>query len=159
MRQLLPTRARLGLERLERLVADVSTALRTAKRPQSTEKPYRDSRGESGVVAAEVPNITEDEVDTPAPTERQPSRVVFEHLDEAILVGPDQTILEAGREAGLDLAFSCTVGGCAACALKIVEGEVVYDQPTCLTEDELESGMCLACVGHPAGELVLTENF
>lgn len=72
------------------------------------------------------------------------------------MVGPGQSILDAGREAGLDLDFSCTVGGCAACALQIVEGDVVYDVPTCLTDDELDSGMCLACVGRPDGELVLT---
>ena len=160
MRQLLPTRARLGLERLERVIGDVKTALTRPKRPPSSEchAPVEARREPSPVDAPPWP-APQDEPPNPREDTDATHRVVFEHLGEEVTVGPDQTILDAGREAGLDLAFSCTVGGCAACALQIVEGEVVYDVPTCLTDEELESGMCLACVGRPDGELVLTENF
>jgi ferredoxin len=81
--------------------------------------------------------------------------VLFLDHDAEIVVGPDQSILQAGLEAGLDLDFSCTVGGCAACALQLVEGEVVYDGPNCLSQAERDSGMCLACVGRPNGKIVV----
>jgi ferredoxin len=160
MRQLLPDQARIGLERLQRVIADVRTALTSPKRPPSCEHtaPVKPTRADAAVEpplaskAPEPPPAEETRADTA-------HRVTFEHLGESVEVGPDQSILDAGREAGLDLAFSCTVGGCAACALQIVEGEVVYDVPTCLTDEERESGMCLACVGRPDGELVLTERF
>ncbi|MGM0556354.1 MAG: 2Fe-2S iron-sulfur cluster-binding protein [Myxococcota bacterium] len=164
MRQLLPTRARVGLERLEQVIEDVTTALRSPKRPTSRVGPSRTPRSpvDPDPFPEQVPP-TRDGAE-PGPPEisedaQTSHRVVFEHLGEEVIVGPDESILDAGRAAGLDLAFSCTVGGCAACALQIVEGEVVYDIPTCLTDEERESGMCLACVGRPDGELILTERF
>ena len=70
---------------------------------------------------------------------------------------PGQSILDVGLRHGVDLLFSCTLGGCGACMLQIAEGEVEYDDPDaiCLTEDEIADGCCLACVGRPRGRLVL----
>jgi len=74
-----------------------------------------------------------------------------------IVVGMDETILQAGLRAGLDLEFSCTLGGCGACMLEVIEGEVTYEdrESVCLTDEEIEDGWCLACVGRPMGPLKL----
>lgn len=64
-------------------------------------------------------------------------------------VGPGETLLEAGLAAGLPLDFSCAMGGCAACKLELVEGEVVMDEPNCLTGNEREANEILACVSRP----------
>jgi ferredoxin len=83
--------------------------------------------------------------------------VVFSESGVTLQLEEGQTILEAGLQNGVDLIFSCTLGGCAACMLQVVEGEVEYDDPDaiCLTEEELEDGCCLACVGRPRGRVVV----
>jgi len=60
-----------------------------------------------------------------------------------------QTLLEAGREAGVDLPFSCAMGGCAACKLELLSGEVDSDESSCLTAQERASGYVLTCVSRP----------
>lgn len=70
----------------------------------------------------------------------------------------EQTLLKAGLDAGVDLFYSCTLGGCAACILDVVEGRVEYEDPSslCLTDDEIETGeVCLACVARPRGRIVI----
>jgi ring-1,2-phenylacetyl-CoA epoxidase subunit PaaE len=66
-----------------------------------------------------------------------------------------QTILEAASQAGLDVPFSCSVGGCGACRVKLVMGEVEMDEPNCLTDEERAEGMVLCCVGRPKGACAL----
>ncbi len=61
-----------------------------------------------------------------------------------------QTILEAGLAAGVAMPFSCAMGGCAACKVKVTSGEVVMEEPNCLTAAEREDGYVLACVGRAA---------
>lgn len=63
------------------------------------------------------------------------------------VVTDGQTILEAGLAAGLDMPFSCAMGGCAACKVKVTSGHVVMEEPNCLTRAERDEGYVLACVG------------
>ena len=68
-----------------------------------------------------------------------------------VLVAPDATLLVAGLAAGVDMPFSCTMGGCGACAVELTEGDVDHDEPNCLTPDERARGRVLACVARPNG--------
>lgn len=61
------------------------------------------------------------------------------------------TLLELGLAAGAPMPFSCAVGGCGACRVKLVEGAVHVEEPSCLTESERAAGWVLACVGRPSG--------
>jgi len=64
---------------------------------------------------------------------------------------PGATVLEAGLAAGADMPFSCGVGGCGACRVKVVEGSVELEEPNCLSDAERAAGYVLACVGRPCG--------
>ncbi len=66
------------------------------------------------------------------------------------VVTDGETILEAGLAAGLDMPFSCAMGGCAACKVKVTSGDVVMEEPNCLTQSERDEGYVLACVGRAA---------
>jgi len=66
-----------------------------------------------------------------------------------------QTLLEAGRDAGIDLPFSCAMGGCAACKLELLSGEVESDESSCLTTQEREAGFVLTCVSRPLTPVTL----
>ena len=61
------------------------------------------------------------------------------------------TLLEAGLAASASMPFSCGVGGCGACRVRLVEGEVDLDEPHCLSDEERRAGYVLACVGKPRG--------
>lgn len=92
-----------------------------------------------------------------APSDAEISVVKFADSDVEVSVAPGQTILEAGLGAGVDLLYSCTLGGCGACMVHLLEGEVEYDDPDaiCLTDQERAEGMCLACVARPRGRVIV----
>ncbi len=73
------------------------------------------------------------------------AEITFAASGKRVTAKPGQTILQAGLEAGLDLPYSCTMGGCGACKVRKSSGEVVMSEPNCLTEREREEGYLLAC--------------
>lgn len=74
---------------------------------------------------------------------------------EAFEVDGESTILEAGLAAGVRLPFSCTLGGCGACRVRLASGSVSMGEPNCLSEQEKQEGYVLACVARPTGPCVL----
>jgi Na+-transporting NADH:ubiquinone oxidoreductase subunit NqrF len=63
-----------------------------------------------------------------------------------VYVAPEQTMLEAGLSSGVKMDYSCAMGGCAACKVKLCDGDVEMEEPNCLTAKEREQGYVLACV-------------
>lgn len=63
------------------------------------------------------------------------------------------TVLEAAVAAGVPLPYSCTVGGCGSCRVRLIAGHVDMDGPNCLLEREREAGYVLACVARPCASL------
>jgi ferredoxin-NADP reductase len=71
-----------------------------------------------------------------------------------------ETILAASRRArGAALPSSCEVGGCGACRVRVVHGEVAMEDGGFLDRAERDAGFVLACVSRPLGtvELELAE--
>lgn len=95
---------------------------------------------------------------SPSPAARgawEESPVWFHQSRVLLRVSEEQTLLEAGLEAGIDLMFACQVGGCAACKIKVLMGDVAMEEDHCLTNDEVADGYCLACVSRAKGPVVL----
>jgi ferredoxin-NADP reductase len=118
----------------------------------------------AALAAAGVPaaRIHEERFTSPArrtaaarPRLPQPVSVRIGGRPREAYVRPGQTILEAGLAAGIPLKYSCTLGGCGACKLKVVAGAVACDEPNCLSAPEREAGWVLACVGHPLDSTTL----
>lgn len=84
--------------------------------------------------------------EAPRPTAPQPITLRLPSGVRAVVETPEQTILEAGLAAGVPMPFSCAMGGCGRCKLKLVDGEVASEEPSCLTEAERAEGFVLACV-------------
>lgn len=59
------------------------------------------------------------------------------------------TLLDAGLGAGVAMPHSCTLGGCGACRVRLLEGTVTHDEPNCLTDRERDAGYALACCARP----------
>lgn len=66
-----------------------------------------------------------------------------------LTVRADETLLEAGLGAGAAMPFSCAMGGCGACKVRLVEGAVSMQEPNCLSDEERAAGYVLACVSCP----------
>ncbi|MFK7991682.1 MAG: 2Fe-2S iron-sulfur cluster-binding protein [Sandaracinaceae bacterium] len=77
--------------------------------------------------------------------------------DRQVDVPAGQTLLEAGLEAGAALPFSCAMGGCAACKVTLVRGQVEMDEPNCLTPEERAAGAVLTCCARAASDDVVLE--
>lgn len=73
----------------------------------------------------------------------------FEGETTKVNVGPDETILDAGLDAGIDLPYSCSTGMCNVCVAKCVKGKVHMTEEEGLTDEEVEEGFILTCVAHP----------
>ena len=83
------------------------------------------------------------------PTTAQPVTIRRGAAIARVIVRPGDTVLEAGLAAGVPLAMSCAMGGCGACAVRLVDGAVAMDEPNCLTAAERARGTILACVARP----------
>ncbi len=67
-----------------------------------------------------------------------------------------KTILNAAKENGIALPYSCETGMCGACALHCLEGKVWMAYNEVLTERDLKAGKVLTCTGFPVdGDVVL----
>jgi ferredoxin-NADP reductase len=88
-------------------------------------------------------------------TEPEEVVVVNGNTREHLTVAPGETILEAATRSRIELPFSCTVGGCGACRVRLVSGDVALDQPNCLHADERREGYVLTCVSRPLGPVTI----
>ena len=64
-------------------------------------------------------------------------------------VEPDETILQAAMNEGLDPPFSCQLGICTTCKAMLKSGKVEMEERDGLTDDEIEEGFVLTCQSHP----------
>jgi len=66
----------------------------------------------------------------------------------------NETILDAGLRAGLDLPYSCKGGVCSTCRVTLVEGEVDMDIHYALEDYEIARGFVLMCQSYPVTDTV-----
>ena len=151
LRVFLPDRLRVVAERLD---ADLLAIQRSFTEPRNRSTIPRRASGR----LRPIRRFEEPSGSPPHQADRRLGTFAVSFEDGAeFVVGLDETILQAGLRAGLDLEFSCTLGGCGACMLEVIEGEVSYEDrdAVCLSDEEIEDGWCLACVGRPASPLKL----
>ncbi|WP_255622507.1 2Fe-2S iron-sulfur cluster-binding protein [Pseudonocardia sp. DSM 110487] len=87
-----------------------------------------------------------------------PQQMIVEdgvHEVGSVVVEPGQTLLDAGLAAGLPMPYSCTVGNCGDCMVKLRGGEVAMNGPNCLTPQQKADGYVLTCVGCPLSKVSL----
>ncbi|MFJ8597818.1 2Fe-2S iron-sulfur cluster-binding protein [Streptomyces shenzhenensis] len=77
------------------------------------------------------------------------------HPVGTVVVEPGQTLLDAGLAAGLPMPYSCTVGNCGDCMVRLRSGEVTQNEPNCLTPRQQADGYVLTCVSCPLSKVTL----
>jgi tetrachlorobenzoquinone reductase len=83
-------------------------------------------------------------------------KVYLKKSNKVLTVGPDQTLLQACIEGGVDVGYSCEEGVCGACEVAVLEGKVDH-RDSVLTPFEREKGckMMICCSRAKDESLVL----
>lgn len=76
--------------------------------------------------------------------------VVLDGKEHEVALSPDEHILDAALNAGLDLPFSCKAGVCSTCRCKVTQGDVTMDKNFTLESDEVAQGFALSCQARAA---------
>lgn len=63
---------------------------------------------------------------------------------------PGETLLETARRAGVPLSSGCEQGNCGTCMVTVVAGRVRMRANSVLSENDVASGLALACQSIPA---------
>jgi ring-1,2-phenylacetyl-CoA epoxidase subunit PaaE len=116
---------------------------------------------------AKLPEAKDDEtesadksaVDTTKSSNGEISKVtvIIDGKTHELKVESDETILEAGIDAGIDPPFACQEGICTTCKAKLKSGKVKMDEDEGLTDDEIDEGYILTCQSHPTTPGVVVE--
>ncbi|ALD22468.1 ferredoxin--NADP reductase [Hymenobacter sp. DG25A] len=75
----------------------------------------------------------------------------FRGQEHHLLVQYPHTILQAARQQGLLLPYSCEAGQCGQCAAHCTAGQVWMAVNEVLTDRETARGLVLTCTGYPIG--------
>ena len=68
---------------------------------------------------------------------------------------PTQSILELSEELAIGIQFSCRVGTCGVCKVKMTSGEVEMAVQDALDADDKTNGIILACQAKPTSDVVV----
>ena len=81
--------------------------------------------------------------------------VTFSKNTKSSKIHTDQTILELSEELGIGIEFSCRVGTCGVCKVKMTAGEVDMAVQDALDDDDKKNGIILACQAKPKAEVTV----
>jgi ring-1,2-phenylacetyl-CoA epoxidase subunit PaaE len=76
-------------------------------------------------------------------------KIILEGEEHNVTVLPEQSVLDAAFDAGLDPPYSCRSGICTTCRAKLHTGKVKMDEREGLSDSEIEEGYILTCQSHP----------
>jgi len=87
-------------------------------------------------------------------------RVTVAETAEAFVVKPNQTLLQAALDAGLNWSFGCRVGICGSCRCQVLDGQVtaLTDFGSVLDRRQVDAGHVLACRALLESDAVVTAD-
>ncbi len=91
----------------------------------------------------------------PRPKDEEPFAVLCARSGRELVVGGEETLLEALEREGHIVPFSCRSGSCGACELPVIEGEIEHRDSVLSEQERAEGKKILACVSRGKKRLVL----
>ncbi|REG81997.1 hybrid-cluster NAD(P)-dependent oxidoreductase [Marinomonas pollencensis] len=81
--------------------------------------------------------------------------IYFAQSDYHYSAPPEQTILLASKDAGLNIPSGCTFGVCGTCKVKKLSGEVAMNHSGGISQADIDAGYILACCSRPIGDVTI----
>lgn len=81
--------------------------------------------------------------------------VTFSKNNKSAKIHADQTLLELSEELAIGIEYSCRVGTCGVCKVKMTSGEVDMAVEDALVPDDKTNGIILACQAKPKNEIAV----
>ena len=82
-------------------------------------------------------------------------QVTFSTNNKSAKIHTDQTVLELSEELGIGIEFSCRIGTCGVCKVKMTSGLVAMEIEDSLTPEDKAGGIILACQAKPKGDIAV----
>jgi len=84
-------------------------------------------------------------------------QVILDGATRSFRMMPDQPLLDAATQSGLELPYSCANGMCATCRCKLADGKGNMVQNFSLEAWEMDKGFVLACQFQPHSKTVVLD--
>ncbi len=84
-------------------------------------------------------------------------RINYKNELHDLVIGENQSILQAALQNNIQLPYSCRAGICSTCIAKCTNGKVEMAVNDVLTDADLLQGWVLTCTGHPVSNDVVIE--
>lgn len=92
-----------------------------------------------------APDGEESEQPAAPETRANTAVVTFAKSNKTALLTPDKSILEASEDIGVNIDYSCRVGTCGICKVKLLSGNVTMAVQDALTDEDKAQQIILAC--------------
>jgi ferredoxin-NADP reductase len=79
----------------------------------------------------------------------------FQRSAKSTTAQGDETVLETGERIGVDMNYSCRVGSCGECSVRLISGEVKMDVEDALEPEDKAAGIILGCQARPTSNVVV----
>jgi ferredoxin len=79
----------------------------------------------------------------------------FKRSAQSTTAQADETVLEAGERIGIEMNYSCRVGQCGECSVRLISGEVKMDVEDALEPEDKAAGIILGCQARPTTNVVV----
>lgn len=91
----------------------------------------------------------------PSMKEQKAFEVTLKNSSHQVEVPTDSSLLDILHTNGIEVPYSCRVGGCGTCSVKVSEGEIIHFDSFLTEEQQRENRIMLSCVSRGKGRLVL----
>jgi ferredoxin-NADP reductase len=81
--------------------------------------------------------------------------IEFRMAGKSTVLEGDETILETAERIGVDMNYSCRVGGCGECSVKMISGDVDMDVDDALDPRDIANNIVLACQARPTSNVIV----
>ena len=71
------------------------------------------------------------------------------------MVPPTKTVLEASEDVGVNIEYSCRVGTCGVCRVKLLSGTVSMEVEDGLEPGDKSNSIILACQAKATGDVAV----
>ena len=103
--------------------------------------------------AAPITELQDVDYSESAPNASIQAKINFSLSGKVIASNQDTTILEASREAGLNIPSACNFGVCGTCKVKKQSGEVYMVHNGGISQRDEANGFILACCSKPIDDV------